>query len=150
MKKIALVALLALASTSTFAADDYLGEAHNTNRSIVRGKDSSARQFSLKQVQLSNGQSFSQNYTLRAGKTYNFYGDCDTDCSDIDLVLKSSNGSIVAADRLPDDEPLFSFTPNSTGNYTATLTMKSCSTSKCDASIHVFEGRVALYDNFTR
>ena len=93
-----------------------------------------------------SGQSHTEQLNLTAGKVYTFYGDCDDNCSDIDLIVRH-NGRVVKQDVLGDSVPLFSYRPARSGRYSVTLPMKACSTDTCAASIHIFEGTKMVYDN---
>ena len=44
------------------------------------------------------------------GTSYQIVGVCDTDCSDLDLVLYDRDGEPVAEDILPDDVPIIEVT----------------------------------------
>lgn len=126
--------------------DTSLISAQEQNRRIVREKDSGAREILLRQVRLPQGQNLTLPLTLRAGKVYTFYGDCDNNCSDIDLTL-SQNGRELKSDTLGDSVPLFSYRATRSGSYTVTIPMKACSSEDCAVSAHIFEGTKMIYDN---
>ena len=126
--------------------DPSLLRAQRSNVEIVESHDPAARVFLLRQQRLAAGQSHTEQVNLTAGKAYTFYGDCDDNCSDIDLIVRH-NGRVVKQDVLGDSVPLFSYRPARSGRYSVTLPMKACSTDTCAASIHIFEGTKMVYDN---
>ena len=131
---------------SSTDTDPSLQHAQWRNVEIVKDKDPAARVFLLRQQRLAAGQSHTEQLNLTAGKVYTFYGDCDDNCSDIDLIVRH-NGRVVKQDVLGDSVPLFSYRPARSGRYSVTLPMKACSTDTCAASIHIFEGTKMVYDN---
>lgn len=124
--------------------DTSLADAHRTNTEIVNGNDPDARELLLRQSRLALGQRLTERVQLTAGKAYTFYGDCDSNCTDIDLIV-SRNGRTVKQDTDNDSVPLFSWRATRTGTYTVTLPMKECSAATCSASIHIFEGSKLVY-----
>ncbi|MBH5328907.1 hypothetical protein H9Q10_04405 [Eikenella sp. S3360] len=130
---------------SSSNTDPSLLRAQRTNVEAVHNRDPEARVFLLRQRSLARGQSYTEQLNLTAGKVYTFFGDCDEQCSDIDLTLRL-NGRIVKQDVLHDSVPLFSYRAPRSGSYSVTLPMKECSSSTCAASIHIFEGSKMVYD----
>ena len=130
---------------SSTDTDPSLLRAQRSNVEIVESHDPAARVFLLRQQRLAAGQSHTEQVNLTAGKAYTFYGDCDDNCSDIDLTVRL-NGRVVKQDVLGDSVPLFSYRPARSGRYSVTLPMKACSTDTCAASIHIFEGTKMVYD----
>lgn len=131
---------------SSTDTDPSLLHAQQSNVNIVKNHDPAARVFLLRQQRLAAGQSHTEQVNLTAGKAYTFYGDCDDNCSDIDLTVRL-NGRVVKQDVLGDSVPLFSYRPARSGRYSVTLPMKTCSAATCAASIHIFEGTKMVYDN---
>ncbi|ANP45929.1 hypothetical protein [Candidatus Viadribacter manganicus] len=75
---------------------------------------------------------------LTAGTEYGFIGSCDGDCSNVDLELISmETGGVVANDMLPDDYPIFPYTPTANGQYMVRLLMQACTTSPCYAGVRI-------------
>lgn len=75
---------------------------------------------------------------LTAGTEYGFIGTCDGDCSNVDLELISmETGGVVANDMLPDNYPIFPYTPTANGQYMVRLLMQACTTSPCYAGARV-------------
>jgi hypothetical protein len=68
---------------------------------------------------------------LTAGAEYRFEGRCDTDCTDLDLVLRDASGRELLADRALDDAPGFVVRAPYTGVYHVTLEMARCHTYRC-------------------
>ena len=134
---------------SSTDTDPSLQHAQWRNVEIVKDKDPAARVFLLRQQRLATGQSHTEQLNLTAGKVYTFYGDCDDNCTDIDLIVRH-NGRVVKQDVIGDSVPLFSYRAPRSGRYSVTLPMKTCSTATCAASIHIFEGTKMVYDNNAR
>ena len=130
---------------SSTDTDPSLQHAQWRNVEIVKDKDPAARVFLLRQQRLATGQSHTEQLNLTAGKVYTFYGDCDDNCTDIDLIVRH-NGRVVKQDVIGDSVPLFSYRAPRSGRYSVTLPMKTCSTATCAASIHIFEGTKMVYD----
>lgn len=126
--------------------DTSLVNAHRQNREVVREKDPGAREIMLREARLPKGQTLTIPLSLRAGKVYTFYGDCDNACSNIDLTL-SRNGRAVKSDTLADSVPLFSWRANRSGAYTVTIPMKECNADDCAVSAHIFEGSKMVYED---
>ena len=120
MKKFAVLGLVALiAAPAALAAPNgsWLPEAQQFNRQAVRSKDESARQ-----------------------------ADCDRDCNNIDLTLKSADGNVIKADTEDDDAPMFSWRANRTGRYTLSVAIPGCHTdSGCKYSGQVFVGNRDIF-----
>lgn len=75
---------------------------------------------------------------LNGGAEYGFIGACDGDCTNVDLELISmETGGVVANDMLPDDYPIFGFTPPTNGQYMVRLLMQACSQAPCYAGARV-------------
>ena len=75
---------------------------------------------------------------LEIGTEYQIMGACDTDCSDVDLVLRGPNGGEIDSDLLGDDFPIVSVTPTRSGKFTLNVIMVSCSAAPCRYGIGVF------------
>jgi hypothetical protein len=77
---------------------------------------------------------------LEAGSTYFVVGVCDGGCSDLDLVLTSSSGEEVEADRELDDVPMLAI-ENQSGSFVLSVQMATCSASECHYGVRVFRSR---------
>ena len=149
MKKFAVLGLVALiAAPAALAAPNgsWLPEAQQFNRQAVRSKDESARQADLFQGAAKVSETKNHQVQLTAGKYYTFFADCDRDCDNIDLTLKSADGSVVKADTEEDDAPMFGLRPTRTGRYTLSVTIPGCKTaSGCQYSSNVFVGNQQIF-----
>ena len=97
MKKFAVLGLVALiAAPAALAAPNgsWLPEAQQFNRQAVRSKDESARQADLFQGAAKVSETKNHQVQLTAGKYYTFFADCDRDCDNIALTLKSADGKV--------------------------------------------------------
>ena len=151
MQKLTTLALIAaLTAPAAALANDFESE-HATNREVLSQADPAARELFLRPVTLKQGRNHTLPVTLRAGKFYTFFGDCDDSCNNMDMNLMAANGARVAGDNLPDNQPLFTFQAPSSGNYRIVLSMKDCDNANgCKATVHAFEGTRRVYDTFTR
>lgn len=76
--------------------------------------------------------------TLNSGVEYGFIGTCDGDCSNVDLELIDMNtGGVVGNDMLPDNYPIFPYTPSANGQYMVRLLMQACTRAPCYAGVRV-------------
>jgi hypothetical protein len=75
---------------------------------------------------------------LDIGTEYQVMGVCDTDCTDVDLVVRDSGGNEVGSDVLDDDVPIVAVTPRRSGTYQVTVIMANCSAEPCRYGIGVF------------
>ena len=149
MKKFAVLGLVALiAAPAALAAPNgsWLPEAQQFNRQAVRSKDESARQADLFQGAAKVSETKNHQVQLTAGKYYTFFADCDRDCDNIDLTLKSADGNVIKEDNDDDDSPIFGWRANRTGSYTLTVTMPKCDTEQCEYSSQVFMGTKPVFD----
>lgn len=88
---------------------------------------------------LKEGSKDSSTYTFRAGKKYAIAGVCDTDCSDLDIRLYNSSGTLLKKDIDNDSTPIIDFEPSVTDTYRIDTKMVSCSTtSPCFFRVKVF------------
>ena len=151
MKKFAVLGLVALiAAPAALAAPNgsWLPEAQQFNRQAVRSKDPSARQANLFHGAAKVSETKTHQVQLTAGKYYTFFADCDRDCDNIDLTLKSADGNVIKADTEDDDSPMFSWRATRTGNYTLSVAIPGCQTnSGCKYSGQVFVGNRDIFAN---
>ena len=76
---------------------------------------------------------------LDEGASYDIWGVCDDDCSDVDLrIYSEDDGSLVAEDVETDDTPLGVVKPHRGGRYTIELDMYDCSIEPCFFGIGIF------------
>ena len=151
MKKFAALGLAALFAAPAALAEpsgSWLPEVQQFNRQAVRSKDESARQADLFQGAAKVSETKNHQDQLTTGKYYTFFADCDRDCDNIDLTLKSADGSEIASDTEDDDAPMFSVRPARTGRYTLSVTIPGCKTeSGCQYSSNVFVGNQQIFQD---
>jgi len=78
---------------------------------------------------------------LQAGVVYQIVGVCDTDCSDVDLVLYDPKGAQINEDVLEDDVPIVEFTPRATARYTVEVAMITCASEPCYWGVQAFSAQ---------
>ena len=148
MKKSVILGLAALLAAPALAAPNssYLPLAQRLYKQIMQEQDPSARQTNLFQGSAKVGETKTHQVQLTAGKYYTFFAACDSDCDNIDLTLKSADGSEVESDTEEDDAPMFSVRPTRTGRYTLSVTIPGCKTaSGCKYNSQVFVGNRDIF-----
>ena len=148
MKKSVILGLAALLAAPALAAPNssYLPLAQRLYKQIMQEQDPSARQTNLFQGSAKVGETKTHQVQLTAGKYYTFFAACDSDCDNIDLTLKSADGSEVESDTEDDDAPMFSVHPARTGRYTLSVTIPGCKTaSGCKYNSQVFVGNRDIF-----
>ena len=151
MKKFAALGLAALFAAPAAMAEpssSWLPEVQQVYKQLMQEKDPSARQAELFQGSAKVGETKTHQIQLTAGKYYTFFAACDHDCNNIDLTLKSADGSVVKADTEEDDAPMFGLRPTRTGRYTLSVTIPGCKTaSGCQYSSTVFVGNQQIFQD---
>ena len=148
MKKSVILGLAALLAAPVLAAPagSYLPAAQELHKRVVKERDPSARQTNLFQGSAKTGETKTHQVQLTAGKYYTFFAACEYDCDNIDLTLKSADGSEVESDTEDDDAPMFSVRPTRTGRYTLSVTIPGCKTaSGCQYISNVFVGNQQIF-----
>ena len=149
MKKFAALGLAALFAAPAALAEpsgSWLPEVQQVYKQIMQEKDPGARQAELFQGSAKVGETKTHQVQLTAGKYYTFFAACDHDCDNIDLTLKSADGSVIKADTEDDDAPMFSWRANRTGRYTLSVAIPGCQTdSGCKYSGQVFVGNRDIF-----
>ena len=148
MKKSVILGLAALLAAPALAAPNssYLPLAQRLYKQIMQEQDPSARQTNLFQGSAKVGETKTHQVQLTAGKDYTVFAACDSDCDNIDLTLKSADGSEVESDTEDDDAPMFSVRPTRTGRYTLSVTIPGCKTaSGCKYNSQVFVGNRDIF-----
>ena len=149
MKQFAVLGLAALIAAPAALAEprsSWLPEVQQVYKQIMQEKDPGARQAELFQGKAKVGETKTHQIQLTAGKYYTFFAACDHDCNNIDLTLKSADGSVVKADTEEDDAPMFGLRPTRTGRYTLSVTIPGCKTaSGCQYSSNVFVGNQQIF-----
>lgn len=77
-------------------------------------------------------------FNLSKGTQYLVIGACDTDCSDIDMTVKSSGGDVVGSDTADDDVPIVRFTATSDDRFTIETKMYTCTENPCYYGFGIF------------
>ena len=151
MKKFAVLGLAALFAAPAALAEpngSWLSESQELLKLIMQERDPSASQAKLFQGSAKVGETKTHQIQLTAGKYYTFFAACDHDCDNIDLTLKSADGSVVKADTQGDDAPMFGLRPTRTGRYTLSVTIPGCKTeSGCHYSSNVFVGNQQIFQD---
>ena len=102
MKKFAALGLAALFAAPAALAEpsgSWLPEVQQVYKQLMQEKDPGARQAELFQGNAKVGETKTHQIQLTAGKYYTFFAACDHDCDNIDLTLKSADGSVIKADK---------------------------------------------------
>ena len=149
MKKFAALGLAALFAAPAALAEpsgSWLSESQDLLKLIMQERDPSASQAKLFQGSAKVGETKTHQIQLTAGKYYTFFAACDRDCDNIDLTLKSADGSVIKADTEGDDAPMFGLRPTRTGRYTLSVTIPGCKTaSGCKYISNVFVGNQQIF-----
>jgi hypothetical protein len=80
---------------------------------------------------LANAASTSHMMDVRGGTQYVVFGQCDNDCSDLDLKLYDPDGSLIIQDLAVDDHPTLVFFPKSSGRLRVEVIMAHCNVNPC-------------------
>jgi len=135
MKRVVVSALLGLtlAASAAQAQDRWEESVRRQLQSVGRSYEERGFRMAseIYQGRLKDDESTTLTVTLDAGKDYVFWGVCDQDCSDIDLVLYDSNGDEVDSDVLSDDQPVVNVSPSREGRYRVKVSMVTCSAEPC-------------------
>lgn len=74
---------------------------------------------------------------LEEGRVYGVMGACDTDCSDVDLVVLDRDRTALGADAEPDDAPVVVFRAPYTGEFFVGVNVARCATEVCGWAVGV-------------
>ena len=77
------------------------------------------------------GEEYRWTVNLEQGRSYGFFGACDNDCNDVDIIVEDANGREVASDVLTDDYPVVGIQNATAGRYTARILLVNCSVEPC-------------------
>ncbi len=83
------------------------------------------------------GETMSVRVNLVEGADYMVAGYCDSDCTNLDLVLVDSFGEEVEADTLPDAEPVLMFRAEATGAFFVRAEVMECPSNACTLAFGV-------------
>ncbi|HET6230047.1 MAG TPA: hypothetical protein VFE05_08260 [Longimicrobiaceae bacterium] len=87
---------------------------------------------------LNSGYQSSFSVQLRGGSTYFIIGECDGDCSDLDLKLYRGDGELLNQDVDDDDHPVIRITPRETRTFRIQPIMASCAHNPCSWGVGIF------------
>ncbi len=77
------------------------------------------------------GEEYRWTVNLEQGRSYGFFGACDNDCNDVDIIIEDANGREVASDVLTDDYPVVAIQNATAGRYTARILLVNCEIEPC-------------------
>lgn len=80
---------------------------------------------------LAQGRADSWTFALAENTKYLITGACDTDCSDVDIIVEDANGDVVVKDDTEDDVPVVTIETKAAGQYTVNVYMYTCETKTC-------------------
>lgn len=86
---------------------------------------------------LNRGETARHSVFLLRGSVFQADGTCDADCRDLDLVLRNSDGQVVAEDRDRDDVPIIRYDVRRSGSYRLEVVMYRCSANPCRYDVDV-------------
>jgi hypothetical protein len=140
---LAMAALGAAFITTTAAAvpqDEWVAQ---VRRLLQRaGQEYEARGYSMTHRiytgSLNEGASEMVTLNLSIGTQYQIMGQCDNDCTDLDLTLYDGASNQIAQDIELDDVPVVAVTPRRSGTFRVRVTMATCSAEPCRYGIGVF------------
>jgi hypothetical protein len=87
---------------------------------------------------LDEGQTVQLTIALGAGMRTQLMGGCDSDCSNLDLVLYDPAGKAVDQDVAADDYPIVSTVPAADGKYVLEVRMVKCKAAPCNYAIQQY------------
>jgi hypothetical protein len=87
---------------------------------------------------MKNGASERLTIHLGSGLTTQLMGGCDTDCTDLDLVLYDAAGNRVDQDVQVDDYPIVSTKPAADAVYTLEVRMVKCRAEPCRYAVQQY------------
>ncbi len=141
MKKFLLSSLIALFSFGSISAQSYSDQVYFQLKSAY----STLREYGnikLEKTIITNvkdNETDGWTFYLSSHKTYFIVGACDNDCSDLDMYITRENSAYkIEEDNRAGDLPVLSIRPASSGRYTITLKMYSCSESICYQGFSVY------------
>ena len=78
---------------------------------------------------------------LYPNREYNFVAVCDQNCSEVNLIVKDTNGKKITFDSTNGAVALVDFKPPSEDRYQITVRMEKCSTQYCNYGLGIFAKR---------
>jgi hypothetical protein len=113
--------------TYTNQVDTYLARQANTER----GQGYTRLVAGPVHGRLANGSSTSHLMDVVGSGSYVVFGQCDNDCTDLDLKLYDPDGSVIMQDLAVDDHPTLMFNPKTSGRLRVEVIMAHCNVSPC-------------------
>ncbi|WP_216327455.1 hypothetical protein [Deinococcus aestuarii] len=140
MFRTVLLAAVALAATPFAHADDFMGSVVQDEYDNMLDEHTPPYREILSSTvgDLEDSGRATYRYTLVRGRTYRFFGVCDADCRDLDLVVYDANNTRVASDFAMNDRPTVDFTVPSNArstSYTLAVIMASCENDPCQFAL---------------
>ncbi|ULH16104.1 hypothetical protein MF271_05610 [Deinococcus sp. KNUC1210] len=81
-------------------------------------------------------------YTLVAGRTYKIVGVCDDDCTNLDLELRDTGGTLIDRDDADNKIPVVDVKVRRTGDFKLKVSMTGCAnTGGCEYGVDVYRTR---------
>ena len=80
---------------------------------------------------LNSGATGSHEMQVLGGSAYVVFGQCDNDCTDLDLKIYDPNGSLLLQDVAVDDHPTLIFNPKTSGTLRVEVIMAHCNVNPC-------------------
>jgi hypothetical protein len=80
---------------------------------------------------LRNGNSGTHSMTVVGGNSYVLFGQCDNDCTDLDLKIYDPNGTLLMQDVAVDDHPTLEFKAYTSGQLRVEAIMARCNVNPC-------------------
>ena len=129
-----------LATTAAAAQDEWVAQVRRLLQQVghyyeERGYTMTHRIYT---GSLNQGRNEMVSLQLEIGTEYQIMGACDTDCSDLDLVLYDAAGNQIDEDVEMDDAPIVTVAPRRTATYRVKVVMANCSAEPCRYGIGVF------------
>jgi hypothetical protein len=79
-------------------------------------------------------------FRLERDTDYTILGVCDSDCTDVDIIVTDEDGNEIIRDTLVDDHPTVQFRPRFSGTYEVEVRMYACNvTSYCYWGMGIYE-----------
>lgn len=135
-----LVALACLAPSSASAQDEWERQVRTLIRNAAQRFEADGYELTheIFTGSLADDASDTVTLELEIGMSYYIVGACDTDCSDLDLILYDGAGNQIDSDMLQDDFPIVDVTPSRSGTFTVFVSMASCSVEPCRFGLGAF------------
>lgn len=132
------VVALAFGGARPLHAQNYASQVWNQLQVMRQSYDS----YSLQNYvigHIGEGRTDSWTFGMAGESSFVIAGACDTDCSDLDIVVKDAAGNVVGKDDTDDDVPIVHFSTKGGGKYTIEVKMYDCSESTCYFGFGVFQ-----------